>query len=64
MHHLPPPSSASPSHAPHSSPALHPAAGCYSSQSLEAAAYALQDTLTVALYRITAAFGDGLLKVR
>lgn len=39
-------------------------AGCYSSPSVDAAAYALQDTLTVALYRTSTTFGAGLGKVR
>lgn len=38
-------------------------AGVYASQSLDAAACALQDVLTVALYRLAATFGDGLPKV-
>lgn len=38
-------------------------AGCYSSPSVDAAAYALQDTLTVALYRTSTTFGAGLGKV-
>ena len=37
--------------------------GVYASQTLEAAPFALADVLTVALYRLAAAFGPGLPKV-
>lgn len=38
-------------------------AACYGTQGLDAAAWALQDMLTVALYRLAATFGEGLPKV-
>lgn len=38
-------------------------AGSYSSPPLDAAAVALADVLTVALYRVAATFSDGLTKV-
>lgn len=48
---------------PHSFSCAAPHAGCYATQALDAAAHALQDTITVALYRLADAFGEGLAKV-
>lgn len=39
-------------------------AGCYRGPSVDVAAYALRDTLTVVLYRICTAFGSELVEVR
>lgn len=52
-----------PSVLPEHPPLPPPAAACYACPALDAATLALQDTLTVSLYRLAAAFGDGLAKV-